>query len=50
MSEQCDKCEKEEYGIYHCVSCCSNINTREELQQHLGNCNEAVFLNPLKED
>gem|GEM_PF-7128561 len=50
MSEQCDKCEKEIYGMYHCLSCCTDIDTREELREHLNDCNEAVFLNPLAED
>lgn len=50
MNEQCDKCEKEVYGAYHCISCCADLNTREELHQHLDDCNDAVFLNPLQED
>ncbi|MGH9878730.1 MAG: hypothetical protein ACRD38_04530 [Nitrososphaerales archaeon] len=50
MSEQCVKCEKEIDGVYHCINCCVDLNTRDELRQHLGDCSEAVFLNPLEDN
>lgn len=47
MSEECGKCEKQVYGVYHCIVCCADLNSAEDMRGHMGDCDKAVFLNPL---
>ncbi len=50
MSEPCVKCKKEIDGVYHCIACCTNIDSSSELRAHADGCPKAVFLNPLDEE